>query len=184
VQKFAPLYQDAAKAYRHRVGSRWSVDETYMKVAGRWGYVYRALDEYGQVIEVLFQEQRDTAAATAFFRSALESTGVTPQTVTTDKAAAYSPALAQVLPEVEHITGKAEQQRIERDHQHLKGRLKVFRGCKTAGGAQRFCQTHGFVRNLRQGFYRLGAVPQDANEALRPPWIRAWESLTAQLLVA
>jgi transposase-like protein len=67
------------------------VDETYVKVAGRWGYVYRAIDEQGQVVEVLFQEHRDTEAATAFFRSALESTGVTPQVVTTDKAASYHP---------------------------------------------------------------------------------------------
>jgi transposase, IS6 family len=109
VQKFAPLYQDAAKAHRHRVGSRWSVDETYVKVAGRWGYVYRAIDEYGQVVEVLFREHRDTEAATAFFRAALENTGVTPHTVTTDQAAAYPPALAEALPEVEHLTGKAVQ---------------------------------------------------------------------------
>jgi transposase-like protein len=160
------------------------VDETYVKVAGRWGYVYRAIDEHGQVVEVLFREHRDTEAATAFFRSALENTGVTPQTVTTDKAAAYPPALAEVLPEVEHITGKAVQQRIERDHQHLKGRLRVFRGCQTTGGAQRFCQAHGFIRNLRQGFYRLGAAPQEPNEAIVPQLVRAWEALTAQLLVA
>jgi len=108
--------------HRHRVSPRWSVDETYVKVAGRWGYVYRAIDGHGQVIEVLFQEHRDTEAATAFFRSALENTGVTPQTVPTDPAAAYPPARAAVLPEVEPITGKAEPQRIERDHQHWKGR--------------------------------------------------------------
>ena len=184
VQKFAPLYQDAAKAHRHRVGQRWSVDETYVKVAGRWGYVYRAIDEYGQVVEVLFREHRDTEAVTAFFRSALENTGVTPHTVTTDQAAAHPPALAEVFPEIEHLTGKAVQQRIERDHQHLKGRLKVFRGCKTAGGAQRFCQAHGFVRNLRQGFYRLGAFPRNANDAIRPQLVRAWEELTIQLLAS
>ncbi len=160
------------------------MDETYGKVAGRWGYVYRALDEHGQVVEVLFREHRNTEAATAFFRSALENTGVTPQTVTTDQAAAYPPALAEVLPEVEHITGKAVQQRIERDHQHLQGRLRVFRGCQTKGGAQRFCQAHGFIRNLRPGFYRLGAAPQDCNEAIVPQLVRAWEALTAQLLVA
>jgi len=85
---------------------------------------------------------------------------------------------------VEHLAGKAVQQRIERDHQHLKGRLKVFRGCKTAGGAQRFCRAHGFVRNLRQGFYRLGVIPQEANDAIRPQLTRAWEALTAELLVA
>lgn len=184
VQKFAPLYQEAAKAYRHPVGQRWSVDETYVKVVGRWGYVYRALDEYGQVVEVLFCEHRDTEAATAFFRSALESTGVTPHTVTTDKAAAYPPALITVLPKAEHITGKAEQQRIERDHQHLKGKLRVFRDCKTTSGAQRFCQAHGFLRNLRQGFYRLGAAPRDANDAMRSRLDRAWEELTLQLLVS
>jgi transposase, IS6 family len=184
VQKFAPLYQDAAKAHRHRVGSRWSVDETYVKVAGRWGYVYRAIDEYGQIIEVLFREHRDTEAAAAFFRAALESTGVTPHTVTTDKAAAYPPALAEVFPEVEHLAGKAVPQRIERDHQHLKGRLRVFRGCQTAGGAQRFCQAHGFLRNLRQGFYRLGAEPRDPNDALRPRLVRAWEELTSQWLAS
>jgi len=184
VQKFAPLYQDAAQAHRHRVGQCWSVDETYVKVAGRWGYVYRAIDECGQVIEVLFREHRDTEAAAAFFRAALENTGVTPHTVTTDKAAAYPPALAAVLPKVEHVTGKAVQQRIERDHQHLKGRLRVFRGCKTTRGAQRFCQAHGFMRNLHQGFYRLGAAPREANDAQRPQWVQAWEALTTQLLVA
>ena len=157
------------------------MDETYGKVAGRWGYVYRALDEYGQVVEVLFQEHRDAEAATAFFRAALENTGVTTHTVTTDKAAAYPPALAEVLPAVEHLTGKAEQQRIERDHQHLKGRLKVFRGCQTTGGAQRFCRAHGFVRNLRQGFYRLGKAPRDRKDAIRPLLVRAWEELTFQL---
>jgi transposase-like protein len=184
VQKFAPLYQDAAKAHRYRVGRRWSVDETHVKVAGRWGYVYRAIDEYGQVVEVLFREHRDTEAATAFFRSALENTGVTPQTVTTDNAAAYPPALAQVLPDIEHLTGKAVQQSIERDHQHLKGRLKVFRGCKTTGGAQRFCQAHGFVRNLQNGFYRLEAASLPPKDVLLPPLVRAWEALTAQLLIA
>src|SRR3982750_4166553 len=72
VQKFAPLYQDAAKMYRRRVGQRWSVDETYVKVAGRWGYVYRAIDEHGQVVEVLFQEHRDAEAATAFVSSIIK----------------------------------------------------------------------------------------------------------------
>jgi hypothetical protein len=148
------------------------------------GYVYRAIDEQGQVVEVLFREHRDTEAATAFFRTARKSTGVTPHTVTTDKAAAYPPALAQILPEVEHITGKAEQQRLERDHQHLKGRLKVFRGCKTRDSAQRFCQAHGFVRNLRQGFYQLGTVPRNIKDAIRPQLVRAWEELTLQLLAA
>src|SRR4051794_8363162 len=58
MQKFTPLYQDAAKTHRHRVGPRWSVDGTYIKVARLWGDVYRTMDEYGQVVEMLFQERR------------------------------------------------------------------------------------------------------------------------------
>jgi transposase-like protein len=133
---------------------------------------------------VLFREPRDTAAATAFFRSALENTGVTPHTLTTDQAAAYPPALAEVRPEAEPIPGKAVPQRIGRDHQHLKGRLKVFRGCQTRRGAQHFCPAHGLVRHLRPGFYQLGAVPPEANDALRPPLVRAGAALTAQWRVA
>lgn len=178
-----PLYQEVAKRFRHRVGARWSVDETHVKVAGRWGYVYQSSNEYGQVMELLFREQRDTEATTAFFRSALENTRITPQKVNTDKAAVYPAALAPVLPKVEHITGKAEQQRIERDYQHWKGKLKVFRGCKTPGGAQRFCQAHSFLRNLCQGFYQLGTVPRNTKDTIWPQLVRAWEELTIQLLV-
>jgi len=117
----ALFYKDAARPHRHRVGTRWAVDETYIRLAGRWVYAYRAIDEHGQVIDVYLSETHDTAAATAFFERAIARTDVRPHRVTTDKAAAYPPALGAVVPEVEHITGKAEQQGIERDHQHLKG---------------------------------------------------------------
>ena len=63
VQRFTPLFADAARPLRHAAGDRWFVDETYVKVAGRWRYLYRAVDQYGQVIDVLLSEQRDTAAA-------------------------------------------------------------------------------------------------------------------------
>ena len=63
VQRFTPLFADAARPLRHAPGTRWFVDETYIKVAGRWRYLYRAVDQYGQVIDVLLSEQRDTAAA-------------------------------------------------------------------------------------------------------------------------
>jgi putative transposase len=72
------------------VGRRWAVDETYIKVAGVWQYVYRAIDDRGHVIAVFVSETRDADAAAAFFCRAPESTGMTPQTVPTDKAAAAS----------------------------------------------------------------------------------------------
>src|SRR6266550_1615434 len=66
VQRFAPLFADAARPCRHAPGDRWFVDESYLKVAGRWRYLYRAIDQFGQVIDVLLSEQRDTAAARRF----------------------------------------------------------------------------------------------------------------------
>ena len=67
VQRFTPLLIDAARPCRHAVGDRWFVDETYVKVAGVWRYVYRAVDQHGQVIDVYVSKPRDTAAATWFF---------------------------------------------------------------------------------------------------------------------
>src|SRR5215217_3569291 len=63
VQRFTPLLADAARPCRHVVGDRWQVDETYVKVAGQWRYVYRAVDQFGQVIDVFVSSWRDTAAA-------------------------------------------------------------------------------------------------------------------------
>ena len=64
VQHFAPLYEAAARPYRHHVGQRWSIDETYIRIAGQWCYAFRAIDENGQVIDVYVSRTRDTAAAT------------------------------------------------------------------------------------------------------------------------
>ena len=69
---FTPLLIDAARPCRHVPGDRWCVDETYVKVAGRWVYLYRAIDQYGQVIDVLVSEKRDLAATRRFFTRALE----------------------------------------------------------------------------------------------------------------
>ena len=170
--------------HRHTVGQRWAVDETYVKVAGVWQYVYRAIDEHGQVIDVFVSETRDADAAATFFCRALESTGVTPRLVTTDKAAAYPPALADVLPEVEHERGKMLQQAMERDQQHLKGRYAGMRGFKTGRSAQVFCRAHGFVRNLSDGFYHLGSSMGDPREFRPPLLMRAWDELTARLLAS
>jgi IS6 family transposase len=71
VQRFTPLLADAARFTRRSPGDRWFVDETYVKVNGVWRYVYRAVDQHGQVIDVLFSTHRDAAAARRFFTRAL-----------------------------------------------------------------------------------------------------------------
>jgi IS6 family transposase len=182
VREFAPLYEDAARHFRRGVGACWSVDETYVKVAGEWAYVYRAIDGHGQVVDVYVSGERATADAATFFRRAIEATGMVPDTVTTDCAATYPPALAAVLPEALHETGKAIQQQIERDHQHLKGRIRGMRGFKTLAGARVLCRAHAFLRNLRGGFYDLASTIAMAEPRHGAGVARAWDALTASLL--
>lgn len=85
VQRFTPLLIDAARPGRHATGDRWFVDETYVKVAGRWVYLYRAIDQFGQVVDVLVAEKRDLAATRWFFTRALGH-GTHPAEVSTDRA--------------------------------------------------------------------------------------------------
>src|SRR5262245_58987745 len=96
VRRFTPLLADAARFARHSPGDRWFVDETYVKVGGVWRYVYRAVDQHGQVIDLLVARRRDADAARRFFRRALSTLKVTPAGVVTDAAPVY-PAVLDAL---------------------------------------------------------------------------------------
>ncbi len=85
VQRFTPLFIDAARPCRHSPGDRWLMDETYVKIGGRWHYLYRANDQYGQVDDVYLSARRDAAAARAFFTKALAVTQCEPVEVVTDR---------------------------------------------------------------------------------------------------
>ncbi len=86
VQRFLPLFQDAARAHRRAVGTKWRVDETYTRLNGKWTYIYRAIDQDSQVVDAYFSTRRNAKAAETFFRRAIDETDVTPMQVTTDKA--------------------------------------------------------------------------------------------------
>ncbi len=105
VQRFTPLLVDAARPCRHAVGDRWFVDETYVKVAGRWRYVYRAIDQYGQIIDVYVSPRRDLRAARRFFASAFTAHGE-PEEVVTDKAPALARAIHALVPGAFHDTAR------------------------------------------------------------------------------
>jgi len=139
VQRLTPLLTEAARPCRHAVGDRWQVDETYVKVAGRWRYVYRAIDQSGQVIDVFVSPRRDTAAARRFFERAIGTTRVTPIEVTTDRAAAYPAVLDELLPATWHRTDQYANNRIECDHGRLKARLRPMRGGSNGTAVPRSC---------------------------------------------
>ncbi len=154
VQRFTPLVVDAARPCRHAVGDRWFVDETYVKVAGTWRYVYRAVDQHGQVIDVMVSTKRDVKAATRFFSTAIGSHGE-PAEVTTDR----SPVLARTiveLPATLHDTTQYANNRVGADHGRLKARLRPMRGLKRDRTASVVIAGHAFMQNLRRGHYELG----------------------------
>ena len=136
--------------------TRWFADETYVKIAGRWTYLYRAIDQHGQVIDVLLSERRDLAAARRFFTRALRA-GTIPAEVTTDRAQAYPRVLDELIPSALHIVERYANNPVEADHGRLKARLRPMRGLKRHRSARILAAGHAFVQNLRRGHYELAA---------------------------
>ncbi len=155
VQRLTPLFADAARPCRHAVGDRWFVDETYVKVAGRWRYVYRAVDQYGQVVDVYVSSTRDIGAARRFFTTSLRAHGE-PTEVVTDRAPALRAVIDELIPAAFHNVEQYANNRIEADHGRLKARLRPMRGLKRDRTARVIMRGHAFMQNLRRDHYELG----------------------------
>jgi putative transposase len=157
--KLTPAGCRAASTPTRQSWLQWYVDETYLKVDGRWCYLYRAIDRTGTLVDVMFSEHRDMAAAKAFFRSAKMVTGVTPDRVTTDGHDSYPRAIRTVLGKsVRHRTSRYLNNRLEQDHRGIKGRYRPMRGFKCPRSAGRFCQAYDELRH----FLRSRSLPTSA----------------------
>ena len=165
VQRFTPLLAEAARPCRHAVGDRWEVDDTYVKVAGRWRYVYRAIDQSGQVIDISVSVRRNARAARRFFEQAIGTSKVMPVEVVTDHAPVYPAVLEELLPAAWHRTDRYANNRLECDHGRLKSRLRSMRGLKQDHSAKVVIAGHAFVQNLRRGHYEL-AVEEPVDRRL------------------
>src|SRR5262249_27773366 len=112
-------------------------------------YLYRAIDRGGALVDVMLSEHRDLAAAKAFFRSARAVTGVTPARVTTDGHDAYPRAIRTELGrQIRHRTSCSLNNRLEQDHDGMKGRCRPMLGLKSDASAARFCRRHDELRNF------------------------------------
>jgi transposase-like protein len=138
--KLAPLLAEGLRKRRAgKAGRCWHVDETYVKVAGEWCYLYRAIDRDGTLVDVYLSETRDIAKA--FLRSARSVTQVEPEQVTTDGHTSYPKAIADELgTDVDHRTSQYKNNVMEQDHRGIKGRYRSMRGFKAFGSADRFCR--------------------------------------------
>jgi transposase-like protein len=159
VQRFMPLPAEAARPCRHGVGDRWQVDETYVKVAGRWRCVYRAIDQFGQVIDVFVSPRRDVRAARRFFEQAIGTTKIRPIEVVTDQAPTYPVVLEELLPAAWHRTDRYANNWVEADHRRLKARLRPMRGLKRDRSARVIIAGHPFVQNVRRGSGSISSWP-------------------------
>nr|WP_239479422.1 IS6 family transposase [Lichenicola cladoniae] len=151
--KLLPVLGEELRKRRRGTGRQsgvsWYVDETYLKVRGRWTYLYRAIDRDGNLIDAMLSEHRDMKAANAFFRSARAVMGLRPDRVMTDGHGSYPRAIRTVPGKaVRHRTSAYLNNRLEQDHCGIKGKIRCMRGFKNHDAAHRFCREHGELRNL------------------------------------
>ncbi len=131
-----------------KAGKKWHADETYVKVDGRWCYLYRAIDADGNLIDSMLSETRDMEAAKRFFTRARAVVGHAPEKVTTDGHDAYPRAIRETLgPEVRHRTSRYMNNRMEQDHRGIKQRYYPMRGFGSVASAARFCSAHDELRD-------------------------------------
>ncbi len=176
VQKFGALLAEAARRYAKRVGSRWFVDETYLRVGKEWAYLYRAVDESGQVVDVLLREKRDLESAKAFFEQATKRRSVIPDEVITDKRRAYLRAVKQYAPNAKHRRTGLHRKRalttkpIERSHVPIKDRVKPMRGLGSVATGQRLLEGVELAQAVQRDDIRLPDLsdPSSIHEYVRP----------------
>ena len=141
------------------MGDIWYLDEVFIKIAGRRYYLWRAVDQDGDVIDILVQPRRDRKAAARFLRKLLKNQGREPIRMVTDKLGSYRAARREIMPSVEHDTSRYANNRAEVSHQPTRQRERQMRGFKSRGQVQRFLTIHGLVQNLfRVGRHLMRAV--------------------------
>lgn len=156
--RFAPLLTEQLRTKRHGQARRsWYVDETYIKVQGKWCYLYRAIDEDGNLVDSRLSEKRNMEAAQRFFEQAVTVVGHTPEQVITDGHRSYPRAVSETMGNtVQHRTNKYLNNRLEQDHRGIKQRYYPMHGFKIFEAAARFCCAFDELRNYLRPHRTMG----------------------------
>src|ERR1700731_1575101 len=146
---------------RHGTGrssdQSWYVDETYLKVHGKWCYLYRAIDQDGKLVDSMLSEKRDMEAAKRFFRQAVDVVGHIPDQVTTDGHSSYPRAIRETMgSDVLHRKNKYLNNRLEQDHRGIKQRYYPMHGFGTFEATARFCCAFDELRNYLRPRHTMG----------------------------
>jgi putative transposase len=151
-QKFGQSYAKRLRTRRGQLGDRWHLDEVFLKIQGKLQYLWRAVDQDGEVLDILVQSRRNKRAAKKFFRKLLKGLQYVPRAIITDKLRSYAAAKVEVIPSVEHQQQGRLNNRAENSHQPTRERERRMRGFKSPGHAQRFLSTFGVIAS----FFRPG----------------------------
>ena len=174
--KFGPEYARRLRRRAPRPGDKWHLDEVFVTINGRRQYLWRAVDQDGNVLDVLVQPRRDAKAAKRFFRKLLKRQCVSPRVLVTDKLGSYQVAHREVMPSVEHRQSKYLNNRAENSHQPTRQRERAMKGFRTPGGAQRFLSVFGVISpHFRPRRHRLTATDYRTEIARR---FTVWNEVT------
>src|SRR5919202_1178532 len=144
--RFGQAYANQLRRRRARPGDKWFLDEVFLKISGKTHYLWRAVDQEGNVLDILVQSRRNKAAAKKFFRKLLKGCQYVPRVLITDKLGSYEAAKMEVMPGVEHRRHKRLNNRAENSHQPTRQRERTMRRFKSPGHAQRFLSACGPIR--------------------------------------
>jgi len=175
--KFRPKYATRLKRTHQGYGDTFFIDEVFIKMDGKQHYLWRAVDQDGEIIDIFLQKRRDGRAAKRFFKRLLKKHSNEPRKIVTDKLGSYRVAHRELIPDTTHDTSRYSNNRAELSHQPTRVRERGMRRFKSIQQAQRFLGVHATVYNL----FNLGRhLVSAANyRLLRLSAFASWEKAVA-----
>jgi len=156
--KFGAVYTKRLKRKHRGYGDTFFIDEVFVKINGKQHYLWRAVDQDGEVVDVYLQARRDGATAKRFFKRLLRSHGGAPRKIVTDKLRSYGVAHREMMPDVIHDTTQYANNRAEQSHEATRVRERGMRKFKSAEQARQFLTAHAAIQNLfNLGRHLVGA---------------------------
>jgi putative transposase len=156
--KFTPSYARSLRKKQGQMGDQWFLDEVFIKINGKQNYLWRAVDQDGNELDILVTRKRDKKSALKFFRKLFKNYGTTANRIVTDKLKSYPAALREMGCEIPHDTARYHNNIAENSHQKTRQQQRQMRQFKSVHQAQRFLSCHGVINNhFRQQRHLLKA---------------------------
>ncbi len=177
VLKFGPIYAGRLRKHRPRPSDQWHLDEVFVSINGKRSYLWRAVDNEGEVLEILVQSRRNKRAALKLMRKLLKNQGFIPTAIVTDKLPSYGAALRELNLTKCHDFGGRKNNRAENSHLPVRQRERRMQRFKSPGSAQRFLSVHSAIYNT---FYvQRHLISRKTLHKFRGEAMSVWEAATA-----